>query len=36
MTQTDGSQRPLAPRGAVVRAWFGIDPETMTSSELKA
>jgi len=36
MTQTDGRIEYLAPRNAVVKAWFGNDLETMTSFALWA
>jgi hypothetical protein len=36
MTQNAGQIEYLAPRTAVVKAWFGNDLETMTSFELKA
>lgn len=36
MTETNGRIECLAPRNAVVKAWFGNDLETMTSFELKA
>ena len=36
MIQNEGRIEYLAPRSAVVKAWFGDNLETMTSFELKS